>query len=159
MISLEISHNIHLTKNQRYSINNGETVTTIGVALPVWLNNGAKMNIPEEVFCIYDLSSEDFNTIEENHLGYRLKLPDDNECFNIDENLWKLLNIQEQKKISLEKKMIPKNPQSLLDECDGGVKSLNYLINEKRLTNNNRLIRVNHIIEISDIDELIKSLV
>lgn len=101
MLTLTISHNIFLTREQRYSISNKETIEAIGVSVPVWFYRGNTSEPAKEIFCRYVLTnnakSDPIVPIVE---GYKINLP---------------IKVEDS---SVEKK--------LLDIADGGAECLFY---------------------------------
>lgn len=159
MINLEISHQVHLTREQRYQLAIGQTVATVGIAVPVWLDNGIMQNIPEEVFCHYGLlNKDDGKAVEQKDDGFIFSLPREfAKELKMDTNLWDILSAEEQKEWFINNPK-PKNASLLLDVEDGGIENLFYQIIEKRMVFNKRLVRVIHSIELIDIKDLTQSL-
>lgn len=77
MLTLNVSHNIFLTKQQRYDLCKIDTVVeTIGVSVPVWFYKGRTSEPAKEVFCKYILSINDNkNAIKKFAEGYIVNLP------------------------------------------------------------------------------------
>jgi hypothetical protein len=60
MLTLTVSHNIFLTKKQRYELSVVEsTLEVIGISFPVWFYKGKTSEPAKEVFCKYILSIND----------------------------------------------------------------------------------------------------
>lgn len=77
MLTLNVSHNIFLTKKQRYDLCKTDTlVETTGVSVPVWFFRGRTSEPAKEVFCKYILSINDNkNAIKKFAEGYIVNLP------------------------------------------------------------------------------------
>ena len=54
-VTLTIHHNIFLTREERLSLHSGESIETIGYAIPVWTEGEATTEPAKEVFCRYYL--------------------------------------------------------------------------------------------------------
>ena len=50
MIRLTILHNIHLNKDKRYKIYQGEDIETVGVSVPCWSFNKKKYKFRDDTF-------------------------------------------------------------------------------------------------------------
>jgi len=76
MLTIAISHNIFLTKDELATLSMGEPVETIGVSLPVWFFQGNTSEPAHEVFCEYKLTNikEDY-PVTILAKGYRINLP------------------------------------------------------------------------------------
>ena len=77
MITLTVSHNIFLSKEQRYALSDpGFVLETVGVSVPVWFYEGKTSEPAKEVFCKYIISITDDNlAIRSNADGYTINLP------------------------------------------------------------------------------------
>jgi len=101
MLTLTISHNIFLTKEERYKLTSKENIETIGISTPVWFSRGNTSEPAKEVFCKYTITNDETDApISPTENGYRINLP-------------KVIDDQ-----SAEKK--------LLDVSDGGAECLFY---------------------------------
>ncbi len=79
-ITITVSHNIFLTKDERYKLANGESIEVVGVSVPVWFHGGKTSEPAVEVFCKYRLSSAKVPTPITNYEeGYLIALPQANE--------------------------------------------------------------------------------
>lgn len=159
MLSLSISHNIHLSKKQRYDLHDGIDLNIIGICVPVWIDNKSTSEPTKEVFCNYCIK----NTKEEIAIkilndGFEITLPfrssseidiSDNEFLyflkkNKLENLYKNKNNESSSK-------------NLLDICDGGSKFLTYgELNTVLL--NDETINIFHNVIISSVEDLLLTL-
>lgn len=116
MLTLVISHNIALSKEQRYKLHNRETIDTVGVSVPVWFEKGNTSEPAQEVFVAYKLtnSTEDF-AIKMTKDGYEINIPQPNpelesQLQSVNANVLEALGVQ---------KEIPTS-KNLLDVGDGG---------------------------------------
>ena len=77
MLTLNVSHNIFLTKKQRYELSVVDSkIEAIGVSVPVWFFKGKTSEPAREVFCKYILSINDSkNAIKKFNEGYIVNLP------------------------------------------------------------------------------------
>ena len=57
MLTLVISHNINLSREERYNLHQGKPVTTVGVSVPVWFEKGNTSEPAQEVFVLYRLTN------------------------------------------------------------------------------------------------------
>ncbi len=57
MISLHLLHQISLTKEERYSLHEGNTVETVAVCVPVWEIQEGTNEPAQELFCKYVLTN------------------------------------------------------------------------------------------------------
>lgn len=144
-----ISHNIFLTKDQRYDLYKGKTLEVIGVSVPVWFYNKKETNEPaSEVFCKYILKSENKHfqkNIEITKEGYEITLFKESFTTNIQNKI--------KKYFKLNNNLTPSS-KSLLDIKDGGSEWLYFQIYEAT-----DLINILHSVEIQKIENLTNSLV
>ena len=77
MLTLTVSHNIFLTRQQRYLLCEGEySLMVVGVSVPVWFLGGRTSEPAREVFCKYMLSiTDNSNAISRHKEGYVINLP------------------------------------------------------------------------------------
>lgn len=136
VLTLTISHNIFLTKEQRYLFEKPDAeIEAIGVSIPVWYLNGKTSEPAIEVFCKYKLKIDDGKkAVAKFDEGYNIFLPP----FLDNNNLPIGIMIRDLK--------------------DGGKESLQYkeysLIKKKTIN-----YSVIHIIEIYDDQRLISTIV
>lgn len=135
MLTLTVSHNIFLSKEQRYALSEpGYIVEVVGVSVPVWFLSGRTSEPAKEVFSLYRLIiSDDNKAISKHSNGYLINLPR-----------------------SLQTISIPVS-QILKDPEDGGRGTLQYK-EYSSSRSKGRKFNVIHTIEIYDESELIKSL-
>jgi hypothetical protein len=160
LVTLSISHNIFLTREERYSLHSGEPVTAIGVGLPVWFFQGTTSEPGEEVFCEYLLKNEETDkpiVITQTH--YELTLPQMPKDFvkeELSDDEWRAMPVVKQREW-YEKSEAPISSKNLLDYQDKGAKYLTFKINQL-LELNNQEFNIIHFIVIRDIEELLNSL-
>lgn len=76
MATLLISHYIYLTKEQRYSLHQGQKLETTGISIPVWFYKGSTSEPAKELFCHYELTNDSSNRpIEILNNGYNINMP------------------------------------------------------------------------------------
>ena len=77
MISLNISHLIFLTKEQREELSKGGPIKCNGVSIPVWFKGGDTSEPAREVFCNYSLFfTREYRPISSNEKGYFIDIPE-----------------------------------------------------------------------------------
>jgi hypothetical protein len=144
-----VSHNIFLTKEQRYSLYEGNNIEVVGVSVPVWFYNKNETNEPAiEVFCKYFLKCENKSfqkNIEISEEGYEIKLYKNNIFNGVSNKIKKYFKIKENN--------MP-TAKSLLDIKDGGSEWLDF-----KVYDSTEYINIIHSIEIQKIENLFKSLV
>jgi len=136
VLTLTVSHNIFLTKEQRYLFAEPDAeIEAIGVSIPVWYLNGKTSEPAIEVFCKYKLKIDDGKkAVTKFDEGYNIFLPP-----------------------FLDNSTLPIGIM-LRDSKDGGKESLQYkeYSRIKKKTINYSII---HIIEIYDDQRLISTIV
>ena len=140
-----VSHNIFLTREQRYDIYRGEKVEVVGVSVPVWFYNKVEVSGPSsEIFCKYIIANDDINQskgIEITEKGYEIYLSSG------EGSMSKI------KKFFKKRDYIPFS-KLLIDVKDGGAEWINfkvYDISDK--------VTTIHSIEIQKIETLNESLI
>jgi len=136
MLTLNVSHHIFLTKEQRYEIGlNGNEVEVIGVSVPIWLCAGRTNEPGREVFCKYKIriAREDIS-VQIHEEGYVINLPEYLQDVGDSVGLM------------------------LLDSEDGGRESVNYKEMSAASKDGNKYTMVN-VVEISDYNNMIDSIV
>lgn len=130
MLSLTIHHVVHLTKEQRYSLHEGNNIETTGISVPVWIMNKTTSEPAHEVFCRYILKNPrkdmPIQVLED---GYEITIPyREGSKLNITDEEWRHLNMNDPRKLDALYKMTPQSisSQNLLNEIDGGSNSLCY---------------------------------
>jgi len=76
MLTLTISHNIFLTREERYKVTSGEPIEILGISVPVWFLKGNTSEPAKEIFCKYIVTNDGKNTpIFATPTGFQLNLP------------------------------------------------------------------------------------
>lgn len=116
MITLVNSHNIAISKEDRYKLYNRQPITVVGVSVPVWFEKGNTSEPACEIFSLYKITNEEKDyQIKQSPTGYEINLPQPNSELegllkNLDQEVLASLGIQRE---------IPKSIQ-LLNYEDGG---------------------------------------
>jgi hypothetical protein len=129
LLTLAISHNIYLTREERNRLANGDSISVTGVSMPVWYGKGKTTEPGKEVFCHYTLHNSP-NAKSEIYFktdGYEFNLPQLPRNFEmpqeIDDKDWANLEPEEREAIG-EERYVPVNGKYLLDVKDGGSERL-----------------------------------
>lgn len=129
-LSLTIQHNIHLTREERYALHEGDEITTIGVSLPVWFYGKLTSEPAVEVFCIYQLKNPKKDMpIQILSNGYEITLPfREGIDLKISDEEWRDLSLNNPDRLEgLYKQTVTEiSSKSLLDLRDGGSEHLMY---------------------------------
>lgn len=136
LLTLNISHNIFLTKEQRYSfqIENNE-LEVVGISVPVWFFHGKTSEPAKEVFCKYKLKiCETTKAIVKTNEGYLINLPKNLDNLNIPISTM------------------------LLDFKDGGRESVLYKEYSKMKKKSINYSAI-HTVEIYDLEKLTKTII
>ena len=161
MFSIAINHNIWLTRDQRYSLHEGNTIVVVGVSLPVWVFKDKKTSEPaKEIFCKYHLKKSDESPIKILEDGYEITIPTrEGTLPKISDEEWRDLNQNDPDKLEdmYRKCQNECNTKNLLDIKDGGSEYLNFREHNK-ISIDNELINFIHFVEVSNIEVLIDSL-
>jgi hypothetical protein len=157
MFILTISHNIYLTKEERYKLHKEKAIEVVGVSLPLLIEKNKIPSSPNEVFCRYQIINDKkrSESIKIFNNGYRITLPQDlrkrKPKLNLDD--WRFL--KEKEKINwYQANPSPKTPDNLLDVPNGSGGFLSFNCNTIL-----KKIDVLHFIEIAPIEILHKSLI
>ena len=135
MATLVISHSIHLTKKQRYDLNDNKKVETIGVSTPIWFDKGSTSEPAKEIFCKYFLT---------NYPEERAIVPlEDGYVINMPQHL-----SEDNEKMPVE---------LLLDEKDGGEKYLTFK-QVSRVSYLEKEFEMVNLVVLSDEQELLQSI-
>jgi len=99
---LLISHNLFLTRDQRYALIKGNPITVVGVSLPVWFTtkSGKTTEPANEVFCNYRIANKDGPLVTASENGYDINLPrspDDCETKPTNEE-WREMSFEDREK-------------------------------------------------------------
>lgn len=136
MLTLNVSHHIFLTKEQRYEIGlNRKEVEVVGVSVPIWLYAGRTNEPGREVFCKYRIriTSEDI-FVQTHDEGYIINLPE--YLQDVDDPVGTML----------------------LDSEDGGRESVNYKEMSVVKKDGEKYTMIN-VVEISDYNNMVESIV
>lgn len=159
MMTLTITHKIHLTKEQRYALHKGEDVSVIGVSLPVWLLGTKTTEPAKELFCKYVIK----NTRKETPIriiegGYEITIPakdlDNTEV--ISNEAWREMS-EKDKEAFYARKGVQASSLNLLDFKDGGSECLIYR-EQSKIVHRGASLNVVHFIDIEDIQQLLGSI-
>ena len=141
-----VSHNIFLTKEERYRLYESGNIEVVGVSIPVWFNKNETTEPAIEVFCKYYFQCNNKNfqkNIEIADDGYEINLFKNNIFNGMSNKIKKYFKMRENAYIP--------NAKSLLDVRDGGSEWCNF----KSYDSHYNII---HSIEIQKIENLTKSL-
>jgi hypothetical protein len=143
MATLTVSHHLYLTKEQRYELNQGKEIKTVGVCVPVWFQKGNTSEPAQEIFCKYKIyNPKNGANIKQDDEGFEIWMP----SINKDEEY-----IEEEGKIAIQKKI--GTSENLLDYKDGGTSKCDFKLYQKLLINDD-LHHLVHFIEIKPIEIL-----
>lgn len=161
MLSLTIHHNIHLTREQRYALHDGQEIMTIGVSVPVWYMNKVTSEPAKEVFCRYFLSNpktdEPIKILED---GYEIAIPyREGSPLKLSDEEWQELFRNNPNKLDALYKMTIEEVSSknLLDVQDGGSGSLSYREHNK-VKRGDTFLNIMHYVNIEPMETLLESL-
>lgn len=163
MLSIAIHHNIWLTRDQRYALHEGIELVVVGVSVPVWVHNNRVTSEPaKEVFCKYYLKNPKYDVpIQIVKEGYEITMPNRAGAVpNLSDEEWRYLNANDPAKLDEYYEKCPRaaNSKNLLDIKDGGSKYLSFREHNK-VKSNEEFVNFIHFVNISDIEELNKTLV
>lgn len=162
MITLAISHNIFLTKEQRYALHNRQDTEAVGISVPVWFIKGNTSEPAEEVFVKYLIKNcqEDQAYIKNIKSGYVVNVPQLPASYKPPERIpddeWREMGVIRQELWYADNKA-PASSNGLLDIKDGGGGYLSFKATSKT-TKNNTAISVVHFIEINSCEDLTETL-
>lgn len=156
---LIISHHVHLTEEEIYSLHAGEDVISVGIAVPVWVINGLTSEPAKEVFCNYFLE----NTKEDSSIkilddGYNIVLPyrKASRLKKVPDEKWmKFTEADFEKHYKKYKPEI--SSRNLLNFKDGGSESL-YFREHNSIKTHGNVLNIVHYVNIENIKYLIASL-
>jgi hypothetical protein len=161
---LSISHNLFLTRQERYDWYNGKDLTVIGASCPVWFNAdrppGNQTSEPAiEVFCKYNLINRQENIyIRHTAEGYDVLVPKEplTKATPPTDEIWKSMKPTEKENWYRKNEPTP-SIHNLLDIKDGGSQWLAFRQYNK-IKKGNRSLNLIHFFEIADWDEMLDSL-
>ena len=138
-LTLTVSHNMFLTREQRYDLFNGKDINVIGVSVPIWHFQGKTSEPGNEVFVKYKLIPTEYKIfVKHNDEGYEIYLP--KQSFNPEDN-----------------RANPLTLKNLLDHKDGGIEWIAFRQFGKA-KRNKRAVNIIHFVEIKTIEDLEKTL-
>lgn len=155
MLTLFIHHNIYLTHDQRYELNNSVDVETMGVSVPVWAI-GSKTSEPgREVYCKYYISNPKkeipIKILKDGYLiNLPYRIPRKQRTVSNDE--WRAMS-QEQREAYYTAMPREMSAASLLDIQDGGSESLMYR-EANRVKSSGDYMRIVHYVNFFDMKYL-----
>ena len=156
-IILTISHNIFLNREERYNLFNGNSITVVGVSIPVWVKKGRLPHDAEEVFCEYRLHNNGKpKKIEPAPTGHIVTIPPPSNQYwkeLMSNDTWRMMD--EDTKAKWYAKHVRPNPNQLLDLTDGGAGGYLSFSHQTEV----KKISVLHFVEIKPIELLQESLV
>ena len=160
--TLTITHNIFLTREQRYGLFHGEDLEVIGVSVPVWIGSGITSEPAIEVFAKYLLKNKDERIfIRQNSGCYEVTIPPIELSPNLPlpDDMWDDLTQEQRDEWWQENEPNP-SLINLLDIRDGGCGWLAFRQYSKleKGTGAMGVLHVIHFVEIKDIVELEQSL-
>jgi hypothetical protein len=131
-LTLAISHEIYLTRDQRYRLAAGDSVSVTGISVPVWYAKGKTNEPAREVFCNYIIHNSP-NAEDQIYFrmdGYEFNIPQLPGDFvmppEISNEEWSALT-QEQREALGEERYVPPHAANLLDLKDGGTENLIFV--------------------------------
>jgi hypothetical protein len=134
-LTLTISHNVFLTKEERYKLFAGETLDLVGISVPIWYYDGQTSEPGNEVFCKYTLTpSDDKIYVNYKKDGYEIFLP--RTAYSPEDD-----------------KKNPITLKNILDVPDGGIAWIAFRQFGK-IKKNRKDINMVHFVEIKRIEEL-----
>lgn len=138
-LTLTVSHNIFLDRNQRYDLFNGNKLEVVGVSIPVWYYKGKTSEPGNEVFCKYKIIPCEYKIFVKHYgEGYEIYLP--KQSFNPEDN-----------------KSNPLTLKNILDHEDGGIEWIAFRQFGKA-SKNKKPVNIIHFVEIKTIEELEKTM-
>lgn len=157
ILNLNIQHNIHLTREQRYQLHDGVDVEVVGVSIPVWIINNVTSEPVTEVFCKYYLKNPKLEIpIKILKDGYEITIPyRQGKKLEISDEEWRDLSFKNPDKLHEMYASLPKevSTKNLLDLIEGGSEFMNYKELNKIMIND-KTINVMHFVTISTIEKL-----
>lgn len=160
---LTVTHNLFLTRDQRYDLVNGKTIEVTGVSVPVWVckddsvGKGYTSEPAVEVFCKYVVTNKPNRTpLHKIEGGYQVNLPQLPEDYvepkRISDDKWREMSEEEISEWYEENKK-PVTADNLRDLKDGGAAYLRF--EEYNMEKaKDRFVTLGHYIKIDDIDSL-----
>lgn len=166
-LTLVVSHNIFLTRDQRYKLVNGETIEVIGSNVPVWIcrdetqKKGYTSEPAVEVFCRYVITNNKVaKPIHAIEGGYQINLPQLPSSYKerkkIPNDKWRKMSAAE-KNAWYDNNKKPATSENLRDISDKGCEYLRFEeYNMAKIDED--FVHMGHHIKIDDMQSLNKSL-
>lgn len=137
-LTLTVSHNIFLNREQRYDLFNGKEIEIVGVSVPVWYYQGRTSEPGNEVFCKYKLIPCAYHIfVKHNEEGYEIYLPKNS--FNPEDNRTNPLTLK-----------------NIIDHQDGGIEWIAFR-QSGTAKRGKKVVDIMHFVEIKTIEELEKT--
>lgn len=161
MLSLTIHHNIHLTKEQRHALHDGEDIVTVGYSVPVWFMGKVTSEPAREVFCVYSLKNPKKDVpiqIMEN--GYEITIPyREGSSLKISNEEWLdlLMNNPDKLDAMYKQHISEVSSKNILDVSEGGCGGLVYREHNKTKMGD-KILNIMHYVSIEPIEMLLNSL-
>ena len=162
LIVFVVFHNIFLTREERYSIHNGNSVETTGIAIISESSSDdkdEKQEILKEIFCKYVITYGEENVpVQINPEGFIVQIPHrpKKTVIELTDDDFRKLTPKEYNHIN--KKNIPEiSSKNLLDLKDGGDETIIYRERNKYFLNGKKILQT-HYFQILDMSVLTKSL-
>ena len=152
MATLTVSHYLYLSKKERYSLNDGNTVEVIGICIPVWFSKGTTTEPAKEVFCKYKLNNTRETKVNIKMLdeGFELDMP----YFDEEDQMHTSEFTKDEKQFIVKK---IGTSESLLDLKDDGFEKAEFKLYQKLLAGN-ELHHLIHYIDIKPIELLLDTI-
>lgn len=134
METVIVSHNIYLTRDQRYKLHNREVIDVIGINVPVAIKGNSTTEPACEIFTHYKLKNElqfNKNLVKHNKMNYEINLPQNPLYSEVSE--------------------------ALLDIRDKGSESLYFALKQRSKIGNKSFLFV-HLVDIKSIEFLNQTL-
>lgn len=162
MLSLSIQHNIHLTREERYALHEGEDIITVGVSIPVWFMDKLTTEPAKEIFCNYYLKNPKKDIpIQILEDGYEITIPHrQGGSLNMPNEEWRNLNLNHPDKLDALYKQVTSEVSSkcLLDVIDGGSAGMAYREHNK-IKRGDKMLDIKHFVCFSTREQLVGSLI
>lgn len=142
MATLTISHYIYLSKEQRYSLHDGQEIEVVGVSIPVWFHKGSTSEPAKEIFCKYKLTNEKTNKV--------IVLMNEGYVVNLPQKV-------EKEDVTDETPIFTASSEKLLDVADNGSEHMEFRQYNK-VKQGSREFNVVHFVEIKTLETLVNTL-
>jgi hypothetical protein len=148
MATLTISHYLYLKEEERYALNDGKDIETVGVCIPVWFLKGNTSEPAQEYFCKYILKNPRTGAnVKQSEEGFEVYFPS---IISSEEE-----SVNQQTKRIMQKKI--GTTECLLEPQDGGFGNCEFRILQK-LQLKDSLHHLVHFFEIKPIEMLIDTI-